>query len=363
MSFLRRLFGRDDDTAHHHHIDAPVPGWDAINSALRPLYGDEEPLHWGTIVRWRMGGPDPLDGVSAHRAEGPPPHWHYVSYGLSELYEKESDDPASSGWGLELTFRLLRAQPERDAPLWPVSLMQNLARYIFESGNVLAIGDHLDLNGPIALGEATSIRAVAFAEDEELGTIETPHGSLTFVQIVGLTTDEYEAAQDWDTSALLAVLRSSTPLLVTDLQRTSILSDTTMASTIRESIARDGSSMAGIHCDDLNWSIVGDRVEISIGALAVPRLIRMLRGRLPFDRPFFAQGPTMSLNVTAGANFDAHDAGENTLHLTLPPAEMALILVALQPIAGSYPVAPRLTFVVRRSVITDEQGREVDVIG
>jgi suppressor of fused len=362
MSFLRRLFGRDDDSEHH-HSDEPVPGWDAISAALEPLYGDEEPLHWGTIMRWRMGGPDPLDGVSAYRAGGPPPHWHYVSYGLSELYAKESDDPDVSGWGLELTFRLVRMPSDREAPVWPVSLMQNLARYIFESGNVLAVGDHLDLNGPIAIDEPTNIRAVAFAEDEQLGTIETPHGSLTFVQIVGLTIDEYEAAQDWDTSALLEVLRSSAPLLATDLSRTSMLSDAGTAATVRDAIATEGSSMGGIHSDDLEWTISGDRVEIALGATAVPRLLRMLRGRLPFDRPFSAQGPTMSLNVSPGEAFDAHDAGEDALHMTLSPADVAGILAALRPIAGSYEVSSRLAFDVRRSVITDQQGREVEVVG
>jgi hypothetical protein len=362
MSFLRRLFGRDHDDQHH-HSDEPVPGWDAINAALEPLYGDEEPLHWGTIVRWRMGGPDPLDGVSAHRAEGPPPHWHYVSYGLSELYEKESDDPAISGWGMELTFRLVRDPSDGQAPVWPVSLMQNLARYVFESGNVLAVGDHIDLNGPIALDEPTEIRAVAFTEDEQLATIDTPHGSITFVQIVGLTMDEYEAAQDWDTSALLRVLRSSAPLLVTDLSRTSILDDPATAATIREATARDGSSMAGIHSDDLDWSVADDRFDVALGASAVPRLVRMVRGRLPFDRPFFAQGPSMRLDVTPGEAFDAHDAAEGTLHLTLSPADVERIGTTLQPIAGSYPVTSRLTITVRRSVITNQQGREVEVIG
>ncbi len=362
MSFLRRLLGREDESKHH-HSDEPVSGWDAINAALEPLYGDEKPLHWGTIMRWRMGGPDPLDGVSAHRADGPPPHWHYVSYGLSELYAKESDDVAVSGWGMELTFRLVREPSNPDAPLWPVSLMQNLARYIFESGNVLAIGDHLDLNGPIAMDEPTNIRAVAFAEDEQLGTIETPHGSLTFVQIVGLTMDEYEAAQAWDTSALLEVLRSSAPLLVTDLSRASILSDAETAATVGDAIEREGSSMAGIHSDDLDWSISGDRAEIALGAIAVPRFLRMLRGRLPFDRPFFAQGPTMRLDVTPGENFDAHEAVKDSLHLTLSPADVASIQGTLKPIAGSYTVSPRLAFNVRRSVITDQQGREVEVIG
>lgn len=361
MSFLRRLVGRSK--TEHHHSDEPVPGWDAINAALVPLYGDEEPLHWGTILRWRMGGPDPLDGVSAHRAAGPPPHWHYVSYGLSELYEKESDDPAVSGWGIELTFRLRRAPSDTTAPLWPVSLLQNLARYVFESGNVLYPGHHLDLNGPIALDEPTAIRAVAFTEDTQLGTIDTPNGSLGFVQVVGLTTDEYEAAQDWDTTELLKVVMSSEPLLITDLARSSVLADETTAIALRERIAADGSSMNGINADDVDWSVSGDRAEVTIGATVVPRLLRMLKGRLPFDRPFFVQGASKGIDVTPGDTFEAHVAGDGNLHLVLPPAETEVVLTTLRPIAGSYPVAPGLTLVVRRSIITDQAGNEVEIIG
>jgi suppressor of fused-like protein len=70
-----------------------TPGWAAIDAALQPIYGDVEPMHWGTLVRWRQGGPDPLDRISCYRRTDPVPHWHFVSYGLTELYEKESVDP------------------------------------------------------------------------------------------------------------------------------------------------------------------------------------------------------------------------------------------------------------------------------
>ena len=53
-----------------------------------------------------LGGQDPLDGLSAYKAESPFPHWHIVTFGFSELYEKESENPDYSGYGFELTFRL-----------------------------------------------------------------------------------------------------------------------------------------------------------------------------------------------------------------------------------------------------------------
>lgn len=32
--------------------------------------------------------------------------WHFVTYGLSELYEKTSDNKEMSGFDMEFTFRL-----------------------------------------------------------------------------------------------------------------------------------------------------------------------------------------------------------------------------------------------------------------
>jgi hypothetical protein len=125
-------------------------GWDAIDRALAPIYGDAEPrFHYGTVIKWMLGGPDPLDGVSIYRVEQPVPHWHFVSYGLTELYAKESDDPEVSGWGFELTFRLVRGG-EETPPAWAMNLLQNLARYVFCSGNPFDEHHHLSANGPIA---------------------------------------------------------------------------------------------------------------------------------------------------------------------------------------------------------------------
>ena len=65
---------------------------------------DVEPVdHIEAIVKWRFGGPDPLDGVDVYDAGD---SWHLVSYGLSELYEKLSEDPNYSGYGFEFTMRL-----------------------------------------------------------------------------------------------------------------------------------------------------------------------------------------------------------------------------------------------------------------
>ena len=67
-----------------------TPGWDAISAALRPIFGDCEPYHVGTVVPYAFGGPDPIHGISAYEVAEPIPHWHFVTYGFSELSAKES---------------------------------------------------------------------------------------------------------------------------------------------------------------------------------------------------------------------------------------------------------------------------------
>ncbi|MFV2172584.1 suppressor of fused domain protein [Actinomadura sp. LOL_016] len=81
-------------------------------------------------------------------------------------------------------------------------MLQNLARYVFNSGNWFEPGHHMNVNGPIATDRDDSdIRAIAVLLDPELGEIGTPHGSLQFLQVVGLASAEYEAVRQWNSDA------------------------------------------------------------------------------------------------------------------------------------------------------------------
>ncbi|KAG1244126.1 hypothetical protein G6F66_015670 [Rhizopus arrhizus] len=49
-----------------------------------------------------------------------------------------------------------------------MNLLQNLARYVFGSGNVFEDGHHLNANGPIALETGTRLCHLAFIADPQL---------------------------------------------------------------------------------------------------------------------------------------------------------------------------------------------------
>ena len=64
-----------------------APGWDAIEAAvIEHLRPDGDPVHWSTDVLPGQGG---VYGISAYQI---PDTWFFVTFGLTELYEKESDD-------------------------------------------------------------------------------------------------------------------------------------------------------------------------------------------------------------------------------------------------------------------------------
>ncbi|MBS9782883.1 MAG: suppressor of fused domain protein [Arcobacter sp.] len=200
-------------------------GWDCIDEAVNELYPNQEPKHYGTMLKYRLGGDDPLDGVSIYKSTKGQEHYHLVSYGMSQLYyDEESVGGEFSKWGFEFTFRLAPFKDDKgEDPIWAISLMQNLARYVFDSKRWFEQNHFMGANGPIRLETDTEITAVAFVLDPELGKIDTPHGEVQFLQIVGITSDEYErikqnAGED-GAKEFLEELKKDNPLLITDLNR------------------------------------------------------------------------------------------------------------------------------------------------
>lgn len=349
----------DADREPPSDYEAP-PGWAAIDGALEQIYPGAESVHLGTIVKWRLGGPDPLDGVRVYQRDD---HWHYVSYGMSELYEKETQFAEISGWGFEFTFRAARAPGEEQAPVWAVNMLQNLARYVYTTGNFFAPGHYMTLNGPINVDDHDSlIRNVAFCVDPELGEIGTPHGRLTFLQVVGLTEAEYEAAQAWNTEQLLETLQPQMPLFVTDPRRGSFLDDPRVAQAVAEGTARDGSSATSTYATQLEWEQAGTHTRIVLGALAAPKVANSLRWRLPFGRDFGVYADDRELHFLPGAQL-AVTAHDNVLHLTVPPALVEPVLGALTAQVGRVEISPELAFEIIPTEIKDSEGVVVEVIG
>lgn len=339
-------------------------GWQAIDDALQPLYGTTQPLHYAPEAQAVLGGSDPLDGISIYRSTSFGDHWHYVTYGFSELYDKDTDDPKVSGYGFELTFRLRATAGEETPPGWPINLLQNLARYVFSSGNVFEAAHYMDLNAPIMAGSDTAIRAIAFARDSQLPRqIDTPNGRLQFLQVVGITLDELSTIKRWNAETFLQLAASRLPGLVTDLDRRSLLDDASFAAAVEQGVQRDGSSTAFLFPSVLSWA-EEQGLTVTVGANAVRDVIAVLPARVPFGRELMIATRESQLMFVARDNA-AWSIIEGNLVVALAPADAQELARVLAPKAGQYRIAalPDVVFQVEKSPIKDREGNVVDWIG
>lgn len=109
-----------------------------------------------------------------------------------------------------MTFRLKREPEETAPPTWPATLMQSLAKYVFHSGNNLCAGDHVSWHCALDNSESR-IQHMLMTRDIQLNNTRTPFGTVDFIQIVGACSDELRAAQQWNGSGVLEMLKR-TPL-------------------------------------------------------------------------------------------------------------------------------------------------------
>ncbi|UUF14113.1 MULTISPECIES: suppressor of fused domain protein [Flavobacterium] len=199
-------------------------GWLEIDKEFERLYPNQEPKHFAPAISYMLGGEHPLDGVSIYESKKQTDHFHFVTYGFSELYYDENKiEDEFSKWGFELTFRLKPFAEDNGNPSWVIALLQNIAKYVFDSGNWFEEFHYMPANGPIRLDTDTDITALVIVADPEIEKKQTPHGELSFLQIVGITSAEYEAIKENPgiVEELVNKLKENNPLLITDLTRKS----------------------------------------------------------------------------------------------------------------------------------------------
>ncbi|XP_039631262.1 suppressor of fused homolog isoform X1 [Polypterus senegalus] len=239
------------------------PGLQAIYGECRRLYPEQpNPLQVTAIVKYWLGGPDPLDYISMYRNLGDASlniqeHWHYISFGLSDLYgdnrvHEYTGQDSPSGFGFELTFRLKREAGETAPPTWPAELMQGLARYVFQSENTFCSGDHVSWHIPLDNSESR-IQHMLLTEDPQLQQVQTPFGIVNFLQIVGVCTEELQAAQQWNGQGILDLLRTvdvaGGPWLITDMRRGETIFEIDphlQQDRVDKGIETEGSNLSGV---------------------------------------------------------------------------------------------------------------------
>ncbi len=197
-------------------------GWDAIEKEFLRVYpGQENPKHYGTVIKWMLGGKDPLDGISVYDGGD---YWHFVSFGQTEIYEKECDDPEVSGYGYELTFKLKKAGLEdEEAELRNIcGILQMVARITFTKGELFAPDEFIYTGQTQGIDAFQKSKLTGFicVKDPTVETIDTPNGRVEFLELVGMTDAELKTLSN---KASVAELYAKLGSDVTDYHRESIV--------------------------------------------------------------------------------------------------------------------------------------------
>ncbi len=117
------------------------------------------------------------------------------------MYEKESEEEEYSGYGMEFTFKLEKADDEQENTgniLGVCSILQSIARITFESGEIFLANESLytgQTNGIDPKGVSNIVGFVTRA-DADAKTMITPFGKVEFVEFIGVTDAEVCAVRD-----------------------------------------------------------------------------------------------------------------------------------------------------------------------
>ena len=200
-----------------------APGWNAIDELCDKVYPNQKnPKHYGTIIKWIFGGNDPLDGISVYDGGT---YWHFITYGLSELYEKESEDKEWSGYGMEFTLKLKKDhyENEEDEIRCICGILQSIARITFTQGELFNVYEYLYTGQTTGIDSKGTSNITGFITipDDKFVEINTPNGRVRFVEVIGVTDNEILAlkSKELDVKGLYNKLEND----MTDYSRKSVI--------------------------------------------------------------------------------------------------------------------------------------------
>lgn len=167
-------------------------GWDAITKEFERIYqGQTNPKHYGTLIKWKLGGKDPLDGISVYDAGD---YWHFITYGLSELYEKETENKDWSGYGYEMTFKLKKYDfDDLEGEIKCVcGILQAIARITFGNNEVFKPYEYIYTGQTVGIDskQQSNITGFICVPDSSVNAINTPNGKVEFLELIGMTDAE-----------------------------------------------------------------------------------------------------------------------------------------------------------------------------
>lgn len=123
-----------------------------------------------------------------------------MTYGLSEIYEKETDDEEISGYGMEFTFKLKKDhyENEENEIKCICGILQAIARITFTKGEIFNAFEYLYAGQTAGIDsrQKSNITGFITVPDDKFKEIDTPNGKVSFVEFIGATDRELKAIKN-----------------------------------------------------------------------------------------------------------------------------------------------------------------------
>jgi hypothetical protein len=203
MGLFAKIFGSKQSADRGSGPVVPVPvGWAFIESLFADLYPGQTPRHAAPAIApqhdLRIGRAS-VEGTHVYDAGQA---WHYVTLGLTELYDQSDASVGPNGIRCELSMRVAK-HDSAEPPLWPVAFLGKIASHVSQ-GAVLAHGVSFR-TGPIpgAPAEAGLEGAVALL-DPGIEPRPGPFGKVGVILLVGVAAGQLDEIKQGGSAKVIA---------------------------------------------------------------------------------------------------------------------------------------------------------------
>lgn len=251
------------------------------------------------------------------------PHWHLLTFGLAVT-------------GFELSLRVLKQKDELAAPAWAVNLLSALITRAKSNTLTPDPNQVLLLAEGVAPGADSELKGLLFTLDPEAGSLVTPHETVPVLLVVPVTAEEARAVREWSPSGMVDVLSRAYPLLVSDLERPSLLSSPRARAIIDQRMDKEGSSLSSMTASTSTFAKEGNLLVWKLSVDGLETFISLLKGRIAHLRPFSVVSEAGRVEVVNADKPSAEltDKKVLTLKLSLVGARQIRSLLREKP--GSY---------------------------
>jgi Suppressor of fused protein (SUFU) len=197
VGLFSKIFGRRESEGRAGAAAVlPVhPGWAFVESVFADLYPGQAPRHAALPIapsRELQLGRASVEGTNVYDAGGA---WHYVTLGLTDLYDQSDASIGPNAIRCELSMRVAK-RATAEPPLWPVAFLGRIASHV-RQGAVLAQAVTFRTGSIPGAPPEAGLEGVVALLDPGIEPRPGPFGKVGVILLVGLTgrgLDEVKSA-------------------------------------------------------------------------------------------------------------------------------------------------------------------------